>query len=154
MITYQWCIFLIIFALLFIKASRVDALILFVIYSTYQILIINLDDVYYYSASALLNLVAANTLVNTNTRAATCSCLLVFANLIGFFLWYLYFPPDIYDVICFFILVTQLILILPKGLLNGLGYNIKHIVAKSAFFDGTEARVTMCKNQTKKEVNR
>ena len=154
MITYQWCIFLIIFALLFIKASRVDALILFVIYSTYQILIINLDDVYYYSASALLNLVAANTLVNTNTSAATCSCLLVFANLIGFFLWYLYFPPDIYDVICFFILVTQLILILPKGLLNGLGYNIKHIVAKSAFFDGTEARVTMCKNQTKKEVNR
>lgn len=147
----QWAIFFIITLLLLKRVAITAAFILFIAYFFYDRYIIDLDGVYYYSCSALLNLLTGMVLQLINKPAAICSYMLVHLNVLGFFLWYNYYPPDIYDNIAIVILVAQLILILPKGLINGLGYNSKHIMAKSGGFDGTKTRITVHKDKKTKE---
>lgn len=152
--TSQFIIYSIIFLLLFNKASRTDAFILLLAYSIYQLKIVNLDAIYYYSCTSFLNLCVGLVLHHRNKCAAICSYSLIFVNLLGFFMWYQYLPPNIYDNISLFILIIQLITITPKGLLNGLGHYSKYFMAKSHGFDGNQTRVTMYKNQTRKKATK
>ena len=147
----QWCVFSIITILVFIKASKSDAFILFSGYLFYIWFIVDVNGVYYYSCSAILNLIIGLNLHFINKRAAICSYLLVIVYLLGVLLWYGYYEPTLYDNISILILVIQLITITPKGLLNGFRYNIEYITSKLAFFDSIKACVTMFKSaKTKK----
>jgi len=69
----QWIIFSIIFLLLFNKASRVDAFILITAYLIYQLFIVDLEAIYYYSCAASLNLIVGLILHTRNKYAAMCS---------------------------------------------------------------------------------
>lgn len=133
--TTQWVVFSIILLVFFVKANKTDAFILLCTYLYYIEFIIPLSDIYYYSGSALLNLGAGLSLHFINKNAAICSYLLVPLNVIGYLLWYKYYPPTIYDNIALLILVLQLVTLLPKGALNGLRYNCKYIMAKSTYFN-------------------
>jgi len=151
---WQVIIFLLIFLLIFNEASRYDAFILFVAYSFYQLSIVDLDAIYYYSCASLLNLSVGFILHHKNKYAAICSYSLIFVNILGFFLWYQYLPPTIYDNISLVILIIQLITITPKGLLNGLRYYIQHHAPSSNVFDSLESCDKMYKNQTTKKTDR
>lgn len=147
--TEQWFLFLIITLLLFNGASRSGAFILFVAYCFYEKNIVSLDAVYYYSCSSLLNLIVGLTLYPERSVAAICSYSLVIINVFGYLLWYTGCDPDIYDNIALLILTTQLVFILPKGMINGLRDDIQYIVAKSPIFNRIKTSVTMYKsNQT------
>ena len=147
----QWIVFFIIFSLLFNKASRVDAFILFVAYIIYELFIVNLDATYYYSFTALLNLCVGLALHNRNNNAAICSYTLVPWNVVGYYIWYAYYDPDIYDNMSLVILLLQLMFVIPKRLLNGLRNNIKHTMAEYPIFNGDQTRVTMHKSQPNKK---
>jgi hypothetical protein len=140
-------------ALLLNKASKSDAFVLFVAYSFYQLFIVDLGAIYYYSCTSLLNLSVGLVLHHKNKYAAICSYSLIFVNILGFFLWYQYLPPTIYDNISLVILIIQLITITPKGLLNGFRYNIQHPNSSSNGFDSFRSCVKMLKNQTKKKIS-
>lgn len=133
--TVQVIIYSTVITLLFNKASQKDAFVLFVAYSFYEIKIVDLDAIYYYSCASLLNLIVGLILHHKNKLAAICAYSLIFVNLLGFYIWYQYLPSTIYDNISLVILIAQLITILPKGLLNGLGYYFKYIMAKPNGFD-------------------
>jgi len=150
----QWIIFFIIFLLLFNKASRVDAFILITAYIIYQSFVVDLSAVYYYSIAASLNLIVGLVIHSRNKYAAMCSYSLIFVNVFGYFLWYQYYDPDIYDNISLSILALQIITILPKGLLNGLGNIIKYIMAKSPIFNSIQSRVTMHKINSFKKTRK
>ena len=122
-------------------------------YVFYAQFIVYFSDIYYYSCSALLNLVTGIALHSINKRAAICSYLLVLTNVLGFWLWFNYYESVIYDNIALFILAIQAVLVLPKGALNGFRFNIKHSLAESAFFDSNRACVTMYKNHSTKKNN-
>jgi len=131
----QLVIFSLITLLLTNEASKSDAFVLFVAYSIYQLYIVDLDAIYYYSCASLLNLCVGLVLHHQNNSAAICSYSLIFVNMLGFFLWYQYLHPLVYDNISLVILIIQLIAIMPKGLLNGIGRNIQHSASGSNGFN-------------------
>ena len=137
--------------LLLRKASKNDAFILFSAICFYNAFIINLDATSYYICSALLNLIVGMSLQFINKRASLCSYALVLVNALGFYLWYNYYPPLVYDNIFMLIVILQVAFILPRGTLNGLRNYIKHIVVGLTVFNRNQSHVTMYKsNQIKK----
>ncbi len=154
--TVQWILFSIICLLLFSKdkASSIDAFVLVIAYLFYASFIVKAPDILYYSYAAFMNLIVGIILQPRNTHAAICSYSLVLCNVLGFFLWYNYYDPDLYDNIALLILALQTITILPTRLLNGLRCYIQHIMAKSRIFNGIQTRVTMYKTQAPKETKR
>jgi len=152
----QWVVFSVITLLLFSKDrdSQFSAVILVVAYLFYQAFIVGTPYILYYSYAAFLNLIVGMTLQDRNKYAAICSYSLTLCNVMGFFLWYNYYEPDVYDNISLLILILQTITILPTRLLNGLRNSIKHIVAKSRIFNSIQTRVTMYKSHPTKETDR
>lgn len=150
----QWAIFSVIALLLFSKDkdSQVSSAILIVAYLFYQAFIVDAPAILFYSYAAFLNLIVGIVLQKRNPYAAICSYSLTLCNVGGFFLWYNYYEPDVYDNISLLILILQTITILPTRLLNGLRTSIQHIMAKSPIFNSIQARVTMYKNHTTKET--
>ena len=148
----QWIIFSIICLLLFNKASRSDAFILIIAYLVYQSFIVDLSAASYYSTTASLNLITGLVIHSRNKCAAICSYSLVLVNVFGYFLWFAYLEPNVYNDISLKILILQVITIIPKGLLNGLANIIKYTMAKFAFFNSLQSRVTLYKiNSLKKK---
>ena len=146
----QWIIYLVIVLLLFIRASKYDAFVLFVAFSVYQVFIIPVSDIYYYSCTSLLNLCVGIVLHHRNRLAALCSYSLVLLNLIGFWMWYAMFNPTVYDNISLFILTIQLFAIIPKGLVNGIRHYFKHTMAHIVGFDCFQSRATIHKTKDEK----
>lgn len=127
--------YLVIIFLLFNKASSRDAFILFVTYSFYQLYIVDLSAIYYYSCDSLLVLCMGIVLHHRNKPAAICAYLLCIVNVIGFMLWYWYLEPTLYDTLSSLILAIQLITILPRGLADGIRGTIEHIMVKFVCFN-------------------
>jgi len=154
MVITQWIIFSIMCLLLFSrdKDSQFSAVVLIVAYLFYQAFIVSASDIDYYSYTPFLNLIVGIILQKRNPYAAICSYSLVLWSVGGFFLWYNYYEPDMYDNISLLILILQVITILPTRLLNGLRSSIKHIMAKSPIFNRIQARVTMYKSHPTKET--
>jgi len=148
----QWFIVLAIFLLTFNKASKSDAFVLFRAYLIYQFAIVDLPAEAYYSCTAFMNLIVGIILHHRNVSGALCSYSLIFVNCLGFYLWYKYSPPTLYDNISLIILILQLVAITPRGLLNGIRCHLKPPVAISNGFDSIKARVTMYKNTTTKKA--
>ena len=150
----QWIIFSIICLLLFSKDkdSQFSAMILVFAYLFYNSFIVGTPFVLYYSYAAFLNLIVGIILQKRNPYAAMCSYGLTLCNGGGFFLWYNYYQPDVYDNISLLILILQTITILPTRLLNGLRTYIQHTMAKSPIFNSIQARVTMYKSHPTKET--
>lgn len=146
----QWILFAVIYVLIFNRASELGAIVLFTAYSFYALFVIDLDAVYYYSVTALINLCSGLALHANNKYTAICSYFLVVINLLGFWLWYQYLPPALYDNICLAILFIQVITIIPKGLLNGLRDYCKHTLANITIFNRNKARVTIHKSKAQK----
>ena len=116
----QWILFSVLCVLLFDKdkASQFCAFILIIAYLFYQSFIVGIPFTQYYSYAAFLNLLVGIALQPKNKIAAICSYSLVLCNVLGFFLWYNYYTPVVYDNISLLILVLQTIAILPTRLLN------------------------------------
>lgn len=150
----QWIVFSIICLLLFSKDkdSQLSAAILVIAYLFYQAFIVGTPFILYYSYAAFLNLIVGIVLQKRNPYAAICSYSLTLCNVGGFFLWYNYYDPDVYDNISLLILILQTITILPTRLLNGLRTSIQHIMAKSPIFNSYQARVTLYKSHPTKET--
>jgi len=150
--SYQWIMFFIIFLLLFNKASFFDALILLTAYLFYEFFIVDLHANRYYLLSSMLNLIVGLSFYSRNKYAAICAYALVCCNMLGYLMWWQYYSPYLYDNIFLLILALQIIFILPKGLLNGLANIIKYTMAKFAFFNSLQSRVTLYKiNSLKKK---
>ena len=113
----QWVIFSVIALLLFSKDkdSQSSAAILIVAYLFYQAFIVGTPFILYYSYAAFLNLIVGIILQKRNPYAAICSYGLTLCNVMGFFLWYNYYDPDVYDNISLLILILQTITILPMS---------------------------------------
>lgn len=156
MIITQWIIFSIMCLLLLSKDkdTQFSAAVLVVAYLFYQSFIVSASDINYYLYTPFLNLVTGIALQKRNPYAAICSYSLALFSVGGFFLWYNYYEPDIYDNISLLILILQAITILPTRLINGLRDNIKHLMAKSRIFNSIQARVTMYKSHPTKETDR
>lgn len=150
----QWVILAVIALLLFSKDkdSQFSAMILVFAYLFYNAFIVGTPFILYYSYAAFLNLIVGIILQKRNPYAAICSYSLTLCNVGGFFLWYNYYPHNVYDNISLLILILQTITILPTRLLNGLRTSIQHIMAKSPIFNSIQARVTMYKNHPTKET--
>lgn len=156
MITYK-LLFVTILIFYTIKASDKGAFYLLLAYLAYYVLLyIDIPAsqyMHYYSLSAMLSLLCGMALQRCNIKAALCSYIMVFVNIFGAALWYNYREPCLYDTISALVLALQMILITPKGVINGLRIYWQHITAKLASFDDVQSRVTMHKNQTKKKSN-
>jgi hypothetical protein len=75
--------------------------------------------------------------------AAMCSYLLVFVNVIGYYLWYKHYSHDLYEVISAIILITQFLSILPKALFNGITRpNDRYSLDGATGFDGRSSYET------------
>ena len=120
------------------KSSRKGATILLVGYLTYSILALGVSGIYYYSSSAMLSFGAGLALHKINKPAALMGYALVFANLAGFFMWYLYMSPVVYNNVSMVLLVAQVIFLLPKGVTNGCRNNIQSAMASIARTDNGE----------------
>jgi len=99
MIITQWIIFSIMCLLLLSKDkdSQYCAVVLIVAYLFYQAFIVSASDINYYLYTPFLNLVVGIALQKRNPYAAICSYGLVLSSVGGFFLWYNYYDPDMYD---------------------------------------------------------
>lgn len=150
MYMYQWVLISSIFALLFNKAARVGAFYILCSYIVYMMFYPLLDGIYYYSFSAAINLCLGAILHDKNRLAALCSYMLVFANLIGFIMWYTYQKPAAYDIACSILLIAQAISIIPGGKSNGLRYYLQYIALSLVSFNRRKQSVTITKTQQKK----
>ena len=81
--TTQYIISAVIFAFIFNKASRYDAIVLTLAYLIYEFFIVDTDAIYYYSLTAQLNLFTGLALHNKNKLAAICSYAIVLVNELG-----------------------------------------------------------------------
>ena len=144
----QIAMYLVVSLLMLNKASRVDAFILFCAFSFYQLFVIPASDIYYYSCASMLNLCVGLCLHHRNKIAASCSYSLVAINFIGFCIYHSGLSHGIYDIISLIILITQLVAILPRGLINGLRSYSKLFVASCASFNSGQSCVTI--HQTEK----
>lgn len=139
--------------LLLYKASNNDAFILFVGYCFYFLTIGMFEGGYYYTGSALINMIIGLSLHFINRKAAMCSYILVPVNMFGFLIWYSYSPPDIYNYIAISVLIAQILFVLPRGIQDGLRRCYKHIMAKHPVFNSNQARVTMHKTEAHKKTH-
>lgn len=133
---YQYLIILVLIVLLFVRASRYGALILLIDQLSYLLFISDISAEAYYSLSATINILAGFALHKKYKLSAICSYCLVFINIYGYGLWYLYYPPLSYDVVTSLVVVIQLIGILPSDNLDRIRrlYD-KYIVAKRLGFN-------------------
>ena len=121
-------IFLLLLSKILTKGSSVAASILIITYLLYELLVVDLSKPNYYSATAALNFIAGCVMYSVSVRVAICSYSLVACNSIGYILWVTYSSPSLYNSMSFSILTVQILMLLPKGLINGFGNNIKRFV--------------------------
>jgi len=132
--------------LLINKASRSGAIILIIGKGIYYLAIVGISPLLYYSLAASLNLIMGLFLHDEYKMPALCAYLLVPVNVLGFYLWYDYYPPDLYNVISVIILSIQLLLLSTRILTHGRSRdNIKHPLAFPDGFDSRQACDTMYK---------
>ena len=118
MYIYQGLVILALLLLLIPKSSRQCSVVLLASLLVYYI-IFNVEySPYYYILSALKDLITGLFLEIKNRKAAICSYILVFANAAGLILWYNYQEPFYYDLFCCFIVIIQLLFIIPTRLLG------------------------------------
>lgn len=141
------------------KASSKGAFILLMGWGLYiPLVIVDIPAesyIYYYSCATLINFIVGHLLQNVNILAALCSYSLVSVNILGAILWYHYLEPDIYNEISVTILIIQLIIITPKGLIDGIRShraNRERTMAELGRFDVFQSCVKMLKNQTRKKT--
>ncbi|PHR55926.1 MAG: hypothetical protein COA43_14500 [Robiginitomaculum sp.] len=73
----------------------------------------------YYVIMCISSLSLAVVIQDEFKFAALCSYLLIPINILGYFLWYKYYPHDLYSVLASCLLIIQFLSILPKAILNG-----------------------------------
>jgi hypothetical protein len=139
--------------MLFVRKTRKECFILLCGYFLYTYFIKDLSANFYYSITALLNLLIGLAVFRLNLLVSACSYSLVLVNVYGYWLWYSYQEPTLYDNISLTILTTQLALIVQKGLLDGIGNNSKHNVAEPFGAFGFQQNIKMRKNRKAKEDN-
>ena len=150
---FDWLTLIVCALLLLNKAARNAAFILLAGKLFYFLLIIDMAAIWYYSVSALLNVVMGRFLFTKYKGASFCAYSMVVINVLGFLLWYSYYPPFLYNLIFGIAIAVQLMLTIPREFLHGrIGNNIKHPLAGSASFDSCSAHATMCKIHTSKKT--
>lgn len=142
----------VIFLLLFNKRSSSAATILIITYLLYEVFVVDLAGVYYYSATATLNFVAGCVLCTVNKRAAICSYGLVICNLIGYIMWFTYYEPNLYNSMSLSVLTVQILTILPKGLINGCRDSFKRFVFGDNVVVGFKANTRHSESLQNKKV--
>lgn len=139
--------------LLAMKATREGALILLASNLIYFVLIIDTKWTVYYSVLALLNIVTGIFLQDKYKISAFCSYSLVIVSVLGFWLRYKNYPPDLFNVICWIILSIQLIFFIPRILSHGRdGNNFKYPVAFLDGLDRCAAHDTMRYKQKRRQA--
>lgn len=109
----------------------------------------------YYDVMILLCLISGAVLYPRFKIAAICSYILVLVNALGLFLWYKYYPHDLYNVISAIIFIIQFLSTLPKALFNGMdSRSNRYSVDSDGCFDGNKTYVTMHKTSQTKEDQR
>ena len=108
---------------------------------------------YYYTAMCGVSLVTGLILQDQFKVAALCAYTLVPVNVLGYFLWYRYYPHDLYNAISAILLIIQFISILPKALLNGMdANNTRRSLDVPVHFDSCSTHDTMYKTSQNKEA--
>ena len=144
--TVDWAILVICVLLLINKATREGAFIFISAKVIYSLFIIDTSATFYYSLTAALNLISGMFLQYKYKMAAICAFLLVPVNVLGFYLWVNYYPPDLYNVISVIIIVIQLIAISTRLLTHGSSRdNNQHPLAFVHGFNSNKACGTMLK---------
>jgi hypothetical protein len=153
MTIYDIAMIVVCLLLLINKASREGALILIIGKAVYYLFIIDVSPLLYYSLAATLNLVMGVFLHYEYKISALCAYLLVPVNVLGFYLWYDYYPPDLYNVISVIILTIQLIWVATRILTHGRSrYSDKHSLAFPAGFDSRQESGTMYKTTSSEKT--
>jgi hypothetical protein len=138
--------------LLINKATREGAFILISAKVIYSLFIIDRSATLYYSLTAALNIVAGMFLQHKYKLAAICAYVLVAVNVLGFYLWVNYYPPDLYNVISVIIIIIQLIAISTRLLTHGRTRdNNKYPLAFPHGFNSNKACDTMYKTASSKK---
>ena len=113
------------FALLAInKGTRKACMVYLVSYFIYSNLIFPMTGFYYYHFCALLSLVTGLIIINKHFIVGCLSLFLIPTNLIGYFLFYKYYEPTIYDNIALTIILMQLLTLTIRaihGIFTGTG---------------------------------
>ncbi len=134
------------FLLLIPKASRDAAIVLIVGKSIYYMFIVGISPLLYYSLAATLNLFMGNALRYEYKIPAICAYVLIPVNVLGFYLWVNYYPPDLYNVISVIIITIQLIAISMRLITHGSSRdNNQHPLALVHGFNSNKACGTMRK---------
>lgn len=136
MFSYQVIIMIALCLLCLNKASFKGAFVLLIAYCIYAPLIIPMQAIYYYSCATLLALIVGLVLHDRYIVAAICSYSLTMVNVLGFFLWFNYYDPTLYDNMSAIILIIQAVSLLPRELLNGFRRNNQYSMAKPDSFNG------------------
>ena len=109
----------------------------------------------YYSLTATLNIVVGIFLQYKYKIAAICAFVLVPVNVLGFYLWVNYYPPDLYNVISVIIIVIQLIAISMRLITHGSSRdNNQHPLALVHGFNSNKACDTMYKTASVEEYTK
>lgn len=137
MYTYQYAALLFLAVMCFNKASLKGAFVLMVLHVFNMIVVLcNIPAesyIAYYSVMALANLFVGFVLHRKSNDTALCAYGLVVANCYGGFLWVEYIGHYSYDSICFIIIIIQLITIIPKGAVNGVGKGFFDVPCKRSW---------------------
>jgi hypothetical protein len=112
-------------ALLFFNQSRRAAFIILIFNVVYYNFIIDMAWDSYYLYSAALNTVLGVALYSKYRVVAILSFSLILANYIGYLLSFYRYEPTVYDNICLTIIALQIIMLIFRGLLDGIGRTYK-----------------------------
>ena len=125
MTLYQLIIIWVFVALLIPPKTRVAALVILAFNFVYFQFVLNLEWTEYYHYSATLAAVVGVILYRRYRLVSLLSFLLIPANIIGYLLCKNYFDPYIYDNMCLTIILLQIIVLLSRGLTNGISWGNK-----------------------------
>ncbi len=147
------------FLLAFNKETRFASFVFLASFFVYWLFVLDLSGEYYYSAAALVELARGYAL---NKRYRVVAYLAYSLILINFFGWVLYESgedPIVYDIICAIVLITQIMLLTLRGLLNGDyqppgNVHNDNPLVRVIDFDSRDSRVRMYKNPQAKKTNR
>ena len=133
-------------ALLFPEQSRFAAKIILLFYLVYFIFVIDADWDNYYLYSATLDTIIGVMLYRRYRVVAILSFSLIIVNYIGYLLSLNYYEPTIYDSMYLIITLLQIIMLIIRGLLNGIDrpHNFNTLVF-FVDFDSNQNRVKIQK---------
>lgn len=157
MYIYQYICLAVFGCLLFNKTLRFPAIVFLLGWCFYFIYlgIKPPKDPYYYLVAATIETTIAYLLNNKFRLVSYLGYSLILVNIFGYCLFINEMKPTLYDIIYSIITVSQVLLLISRGLLDGINGSYKYGWAiRFVNFDSFQSRVTMHKNKAKKEANK